>query len=386
MRLGSYFPCLCFCCTLRSVSPRGAFGLRRISGPVEPDPGNSGGGKVQKTSGSPLHQEGNVMKNTLLISTMLSATAAFAETPVLTVYAPDYFASEWGPGPAIEAEFEKTCGCDLQFSAGDLLPRIMLEGSSTDADIVIGLNTDVTKKARETGLFAEHGQNNADLKLPIEWTDGTFLPFDWAYVSFVYNADKMSTMPSSFEDLVNLPADHKIVIQDPRSSISGLALVLWVKAVYGDKAADYWTRLSPNILTVTSGWSEAYGLFTEGEADVVLSFNTSPSYHIVAEEDETKKAAIFEEGHYPYFELVAKVSSTDVPDVADAFMNFVMSSEFQSIIPFTNWSYPAAQSSDEWPEVFANLPAPAKTVYFNELQAADLRNSAVEEWRNALSK
>ena len=326
------------------------------------------------------------MKNTLLISTMLSATAAFAETPVLTVYAPDYFASEWGPGPAIEAEFEKTCGCDLQFSAGDLLPRIMLEGSSTDADIVIGLNTDVTKKAHETGLFAEHGQNNADLKLPIEWTDATFLPFDWAYVSFVYNADKMSTMPSSFEDLVNLPAEHKIVIQDPRSSISGLALVLWVKAVYGDKAANYWTRLSPNILTVTSGWSEAYGLFTEGEADVVLSFNTSPGYHIAAEEDETKKAAIFEEGHYPYFELVAKVSSTDVPDVADAFMDFVMSSKFQSIIPFTNWSYPAAQSSDEWPEVFANLPAPAKTVYFNEQQAADLRNSAVEEWRNALSK
>jgi len=65
------------------------------------------------------------MKITLLISTMLSATAAVAETPVLTVYAPDYFASEWGPGPAIEAEFEKTCGCDLQFSAGDLLPRIM---------------------------------------------------------------------------------------------------------------------------------------------------------------------------------------------------------------------------------------------------------------------
>ena len=108
---------------------------------------------------------------------------------------------------------------------------------------------------------------------------------------------------------------------------------------------------SPNILTVVCGWSEAYGLFTE--ADVVLSFNTSPSYHIVAEEDETKKAAIFDEGHYPYFELVAKVSSTDVPDVADAFMDFVMSSEFQSIIPVTNWSYPAAQSSDEWPEVFA---------------------------------
>ena len=68
-------------------------------------------------------------------------------------------------------------------------------------------------------------------------------------------------------------------------------------------------------------------------------------------------------------------------------MDFVMSSEFQSIIPFTNWSYPAAQSSDAWPEVFANLPAHRRnTVYFDEQKAAELRNSAVEEWRNALSK
>jgi thiamine transport system substrate-binding protein len=67
-------------------------------------------------------------------------------------------------------------------------------------------------------------------------------------------------------------------------------------------------------------------------------------------------------------------------------MDFVMSTNFQSIIPFTNWSYPAAQASDEWPEVFANLPAPSKTVYFDERQAADLRKAVVEEWRNALSQ
>ena len=46
-------------------------------------------------------------------------------------------------------------------------------------------------------------------------------------------------------------------------------------------------------MTVTPGWSEAYGLFTSGEADMVLSFTTSPAYHIIAEGDETKAAAIF---------------------------------------------------------------------------------------------
>lgn len=326
------------------------------------------------------------MKYLSLAAGVIFATAAAAETPVLNVYAPDYFTSEWGPGPSIEAAFEETCACDLKFSAGDLLPRLMLEGPSTDADIVIGLNTDVTRKARSTGLFAPHGQNNADLDLPIDWTDDVFLPFNWSYVSFVYDTTRVTTPLASFDDLLNLPEGQKIVIQDPRTSISGLALVLWVKATYGDQAGAFWQRLAPHILTVTKGWSEAYGLFTDGEAAVVLSFNTSPAYHIVAEGDDTKRAAIFDAGHYPYFELAAKVAGTDQPELADQFMAFVMSDAFQSLIPMTNWSYPAAQPMADWPQAFADLPIPSQAVYMDENQAADMRDTAIEEWRTALSQ
>ena len=313
------------------------------------------------------------------------ATLVSANKPVLTIYAPDYFVSEWGPGPSIEEAFEKNCACDLKFSAGDLIPRLILEGSSTEADIVIGLNTDVTKKARETDLFAPHRQDNQALFLPIKWTDNTFLPFNWSYVSFVYDETKISQPPSSFDELADME-NVKIVIQDPRSSISGLALVLWVKEVYGAKAEAYWSKLSPNILTVTKGWSEAYGLFTSGEADMVLSFNTSPAYHIAVEEDKTKKAAIFEEGHYAYFELVGKLRNTDQPELANKFMQFVLSAEFQSLIPFTNWSYPAAQDRSEWPEVFSKLPYPEKAYFLNEDRADDMRTKAIEEWRAALSQ
>ena len=313
------------------------------------------------------------------------ATFAYANRPVLTVYAPDYFVSEWGPGPSIEDAFEKTCGCDLKFSAGDLVPRLILEGSSTEADIVIGLNTDVTKKARETGFFSPHEQSNESLFLPIKWIDNTFLPFNWSYVSFVYDETKISQPPKSFEDLANMK-DAKIVIQDPRSSISGLALVLWIKEVYGDKAEEYWSKLAPNILTVTKGWSEAYGLFTSGEAEIVLSFNTSPAYHISAEGDQTKKAAIFDEGHYAYFELVGKLRNSDQPELAEKFMKFVLSNEFQTLIPFTNWSYPAAQDRSNWPEVFVQLPYPKRAYFLNEAKADKMRKKAIEEWRTALSQ
>ena len=321
----------------------------------------------------------------IFLTGIFLATFAYANRPVLTVYAPDYFVSEWGPGPSIEEAFEKTCGCDLKFSAGDLVPRLILEGSSTEADIVIGLNTDVTKKARETGFFSPHEQSNESLFLPIKWIDNTFLPFNWSYVSFVYDETKISQPPKSFEDLANMK-DAKIVIQDPRSSISGLALVLWIKEVYGDKAEEYWSKLAPNILTVTKGWSEAYGLFTSGEAEIVLSFNTSPAYHISAEGDQTKKAAIFDEGHYAYFELVGKLRNSDQPELAEKFMKFVLSNEFQTLIPFTNWSYPAAQDRSNWPEVFVQLPYPKRAYFLNEAKADKMRKKAIEEWRTALSQ
>ncbi|MFZ9072948.1 MAG: thiamine ABC transporter substrate-binding protein [Paracoccaceae bacterium] len=326
------------------------------------------------------------MKHFTFAAGLLSASMALADAPVLTVYAPDYFASEWGPGPSIEAAFEKECNCDLQFKTGDVLSRIILEGARSEADVVIGLNTDVTKKARETGLFAAHGQDNSQLTLPLIWTDQVFLPFNYGHTAFVYNAEKLREAPQSFDALIHSNDDLKVIIQDPRSSISGLALVLWVKAVFGEEAENVWEKLAPKILTVTKGWSEAYGLFTEGEADMVLSYTTSPAYHIVAEGDLTKKAAIFPEGHYLMVELAAKLKGTDNPELADAFLAFIMTDTFQNLIPEGNWSLPAALEVSEWPQAFQELPLPEKVLFYSEEEAATLRGVAIEEWRRALSK
>lgn len=325
------------------------------------------------------------MRFPLFAAAALLATSAMADTPVLTVYAPDYFASEWGPGPSMEQAFEAECACDLQFVTGDLLPRLLLEGARTKADAVIGLNTDVTKKARETGLFAPHGQDNGVLTLPIDWQDDTFLPFNYGHTAFIYDTTRLDAAPSSFDALLDAPDDLKIVIQDPRSSISGLALMLWVKSVYDDQAQEAWQKLAPKIVTVTKGWSESYGMFTDGQADMVLSYTTSPAYHIIAEGDETKKAAIFPEGHYFMVELAAKIKGTDQPELADQFMAFILSDTFQRMIPTANWSFPARQAAP-LPEGFEKLGLPEKVLFYSEDEAAGLRADALEEWRSALSQ
>lgn len=326
------------------------------------------------------------MKYLTLATALMGASAAIAETPVLTVYAGDYFTSEWGPGPVIEAEFEKICACDLEFSTGDLLPRLLLEGARTKADVVIGLTSDVTAKARATGLFAPHGQDNGALTLPIDWTDDTFLPFNYGHTAFIYDETRMEVPPASFDALLAMPDDVKIVIQDPRTSISGLALVLWVQSVYGDEAEAAWSKLAPKILTVTKDWSASYGMFTDGEADMVLSYTTSPAYHMFAEEDFSKKAALFPEGHYFMVETVAKVAQTDQPELADQFMAFVMSTEFQTLIPKANWSLPSALQQDEWPDGWSELPLPEKVLFYDEAEAAALQDKAIEAWRSALTQ
>jgi len=322
----------------------------------------------------------------LLAGLFIASSAANADdTRVLTVYAPDYFASEWGPGPGIEAGFEAICDCDLQFRTGDVLPRLLLEGANTRADVAIGLNTDQTVRAREAGIFAPHGQATDDLTLPVDWDDEVFLPFNWSYAAFVYDRTRVETPPASFDELL-ASEDLSVIIQDPRTSISGLALLLWVEQVYGEAAGEAWARLAPKVETVTQDWSTAYGLFTEGEADMVLSFTTSPAYHIVAEEDDTKAAAIFEEGHYLFVELAAKVAGTDRPELADLFMDYVLSPDFQGLIPTTNWSYPAKLPESEWPEAFRDLPRPDAALFYSEDEAEARRAAAVETWRRALSQ
>ena len=327
------------------------------------------------------------MRFAVLASGLLAVTPAIAqEMPVLTIYTYDSFVSDWGPGPAIEEAFEATCACDLQFvAAGDgaaLLSRVRLEGERSEADIVLGFDTNLTGAARASGLFAPHGIDAPSLDLPVEWSDDTFLPYDWGWFAFVHDTS-LEAVPESFEDLA--ASDTSIVIQDPRSSTPGLGLLMWVKTAYGDRAPEIWEGLSDNIVTVTPGWSEAYGLFLEGEADMVLSYTTSPAYHLIAEEDSSKAAAPFTEGHYMQIEVAGKLASSDQPELAEAFLAFMLTDAFQSVIPTTNWMYPAKTPEGGLPQGFETLIAPETSLILAADQMDALRETALDEWLTALS-
>lgn len=291
-----------------------------------------------------------------VLLTGIAGAATAQDRPVLTVYTYDSFAAEWGPGPAIKQGFEQICECTVEFVTADdaisSLRRVQLEGNTTDADVLLGLDTAIAGEARATALFSPHGLTLEGLTLDAPWTDPDFVPFDHGYFAFVYNTETMAAPPSSFEELIALPDDVKIVIQDPRSSTPGLGLVIWIAAAYGERAPEIWEGLKPHVLTMTRGWSEAYGLFLDGEADMVLSYTTSPAYHAVAEDDQRFAAAAFSEGHVAQVEIAGILASSDQQELARDFLAYLVSPEAQRVIPTTNWMFPVIDIGGDLPDAF----------------------------------
>lgn len=330
----------------------------------------------------------NKLTRLIALSTLLTMPTLAVSAEKLTIYTYSSFASDWGPGPKIEAAFEATCDCDLEFVALDdgasILNRLRLEGKSTKADILLGLDNNLMATAKMTGLLSEHNVDLTTLTLPNGWNDTTFIPFDYGYFSFVYNNEKLKNPPKSLKELVEQRNDIKVLYQDPRTSTPGLGLMLWMKSVYGDQASAAWKQLAKKTVTVTKGWSEAYSMFLKGEADMVLSYTTSPAYHMIAEGKSNYVSANFSEGHYMQTEVAAIVESSEHKALASTFMAFMVSEAFQSNIATGNWMYPVTDVA--LPKEFSALTLPTTSLSFTSEEVAKKRKEWVNEWLISLTE
>ncbi|HBD22878.1 MAG TPA: thiamine ABC transporter substrate binding subunit [Oceanospirillaceae bacterium] len=323
----------------------------------------------------------------LLMGT-IAATSAHANDRELIVYTYDSFVSDWGMAPQVKPAFEAQCDCTIKFvgleDAVALLQRVKLEGTNSQADLVLGLDMNLVDEAKASGLFAPHQVDTSALAMPIAWQDDTFVPFDYGYFAFVYDTEALPNPPQSLDALINADPELKVIIQDPRSSTPGLGLMLWIKSVYGDQAPAAWAKLSDNILTTTKGWSEAYfNLFLAGEAPMVLSYSSSPAYHMAIEGTDRYQAAAFDEGHYLQVEVAAKLAHSDQSALADEFLEFMVSHEFQQHVPLTNVMYPVS-SAVAMPEAYGKLINPAKVLKLDDEQVNTQRKAWVKEWLNAM--
>ncbi len=317
----------------------------------------------------------------LLAAAWAAAAPAAEQEAELVIYAYDSFVAEWGPAPQVIPKFEEKHGVKVSVisvgDAGQVLNRAIIEKDDPQADIVVGIDNNMLARALEEDVLQPYRSPNLD-RIPERLVfdpSHSVTPFDYGYFAFVYDSQVLEDPPASLEELADPRFRQKVIVEDPRTSSPGLGFLLWTVAVYGEGYLDYWRRLQPNLLTITDGWDTAYGMFTSGEAPLVLSYTTSPAYHVEYEQTERYRALLFVEGNYLQIEGMGILKGAPHPGLARKFIDFILSEDFQEDIPLTNWMYPV-NPEVQLPESFRFAPQPETSL---QLPAEEIRRSQ-ERW------
>lgn len=291
----------------------------------------------------------------------------------LVIYTYDSFSGEWGVGPELARRFEEKTGIKVTYADCDgsaqILTKAILEKDDPYADLLIGLDNYTIKNNSQTEILLEYLPKNAKEALSeglieeLNPQGKNFLtPYDFGHFAFVFNTQSDLPAPTSLEDLTKDIYKDKIILMDSRTSTVGIGFDVWVDAIYKDKAQDFKKRLEKSILTVSPSWSVGYGMFTKGEAPLVISYNTSAAYHVEYDEGDQFQAIMFDQGHVRQVEGAAIVKKAKNLEGAKQFVDFLISEEAQSLIPLAQWMFPANKNV-ELPESYKkSAPLPNITL------------------------
>ncbi len=275
------------------------------------------------------------------------AIGVFA-TETLTVYTYDSFIS--GMAKQIGPIFEKLYNCKINFlsfgDAGNLLSRLILEKSHPKADVVIGLSQSQVPKALSEDIFQSYK--------PLDITSVTnksflidskyrLIPFDYGALAIVYNRKIMKNPPKSFEELLDPSFSRSLIVEDPRTSSTGLDFLLWTIGVYGKNWQNYWKKFLPTVKTITSGWDAAFEMLERGEAPMMVSYATDEAYDYYYYKGSKIGVIIPSDGAYIEVEYAGILKGAKHLGLAKEFMNFVYTKEFQEAIPLNQWMYPVTK-------------------------------------------
>lgn len=318
---------------------------------------------------------------------IFSMSSSETEKPsdrTLTVYAYDTFCGDWGAAGTVIPAFEEKTGIKVNLvssgAALEVINKVRLEGANTQCDVILGITDSTADKAYDLlDPYRSPYIDTIDQRLVFD-KESRLIPFDYGIFAFVCDSSYELIMPKSLEELATDAYKDLVILIDPRTSSVGTGLMMWTYNALGDKWLDWWKTMSKNALTIASGWSSGYGLFTEGEAPLVISYTTSPVYHVMWEDTTRYQALVFPEGHEVTIESAGIVKGTKHRSEAEQFIDFLLT-DAQLDLANANSMYPVNRTI-ELPEAYNYAPVPEKL--FTDFD--DKASTLIDEWENAVVK
>ncbi|NPA47018.1 MAG: thiamine ABC transporter substrate-binding protein [Thermococci archaeon] len=306
----------------------------------------------------------------VLLILMAATPAAASSQQTLVVYTYPSFVS-WGLANATIPTFEKEYGVKVKvvtMTSGELVNRLILEKSHPYADVVIGIDNGYAAEAVKAGVLESYRPPDIGVvpKWLIDELDPTYhlIPFDYGAIAIDYNNTKIKNPPKTFEALLNPKWKKSLILEDPRTSTTGRAFLLWTIGAFGDPGwLYYWEKLKPQIYAIVKSWDAGWAMWTKGEAPFLVSYVTDPAYDAYYGKRNTSTIGVIllNDTAYVQIEGVGIVKGCRHPKLAREFVNFVLSNAFQSKIATHNWMFPASDNVT-LPSVYRLVPRWSRVV------------------------
>lgn len=335
----------------------------------------------------------------LLFSFLFLLSSCTSQPKTLTIMTHDSFAIS----EDVITQFENENNVDVIFlqsgDAGSMLNKAILSKEAPLADILFGVDNTFLSRALEADIFEAY-QSPALSEVSSEFiVDETYraLPVDYGDVCINYDkkyfAENNLALPGSFEDLTKPEYKNLLVVQSPATSSTGLAFMLATREYFGDDFLDYWRQLKENEVVVVDGWETAYytnfsASSGQGSQPMVVSYASSPVAEVVFASEpltESPTASLVADGMcFRQIEFIGILKNGSNRDLAEKFVDFMLSKTFQEDMPLNMFVYPVNQTA-QLPELFiqhAQVVENPSILSYEEISTN--RDAWIETWSEVM--
>jgi thiamine transport system substrate-binding protein len=327
-----------------------------------------------------------------------AVTVAPIELKTLTVMTHDSFAVS----EEVITAFENANNVRVQFlSSGDTgtaLNKAILSKDNPLADVFYGVDNTFLSRALEEDIFIPY-KSPLLTEIPDEFeldSEHRALPVDFGDVCPNYDVgffkEENLEPPVNLEDFSDPAYNGLLVVENPATSSPGLAFLLATIGHFGeDGYLDYWKDLVANNVLVVNDWETAY--YTEftrsgGTRPIVISYGSSPPFEVLYATEELEEpptsAIVSDDMCFRQIEFVGILKGTDKQDLAEKWVDFMLSPVFQEDVPLQMFVFPVNENT-ELDEVFVKfLMVPDNPVYLSPDAIAENREKWIEAWTEAV--
>jgi len=328
------------------------------------------------------------------------APGAPAGPRTLTIMTHDAFAVS----DSVVATFENANNVKLQFiksgDAGAALGKAILAKGQPLADVFYGVDNTFLSRALDEGIYQPYHSPvlaNIPDAYKLDPTDNA-LPVDWGDVCLNYDKAYFTqhglAPPGSLEDLTRPDYKNLTVTENPATSSTGLAFLLATIGHFGDPGyLDYWRSLRANGVQVVDSWDTAYdtdfsGSAGHGQWPIVVSYGSSPPFEVIGAPQpltDAPTAAVVSDGScFRQIEFVGILKGTQNLDLAQKWVDFMLSPIFQADMPLQMYVFPVNSNAPLNPVFQKYMAIPAHPAVVSPADIAAHRDAWIEAWTNTV--